>query len=192
MPSTPRPQILTDPGYLFYAPFGTPLPVHTAVGGKFTDPWPAAFLSPGATDAGSTLTYSSSVEPITVAEFLDPINYVTTERSGNIAFALASWTLTNLKRAMNGGAITVLGGSGDTLVSEFSPPEPGEEVRSVIGWESLDSTVRIIGEQCFNASELSSAFQKAPQKALIACQFNFEIPASGKPFRTIVAGEQRG
>jgi hypothetical protein len=57
----------------------------------------------GATTEGSTFSYSTNVEAITVAEFFDPIKYATTERSGNIAFNLVDFTLQRYRMALNGG-----------------------------------------------------------------------------------------
>lgn len=187
-----RPRILQDPGYLFWAPVLTPVPTHVVTGSKFTDTWAVPWVPLGATEEGSTFSYTTSVEPITAAEFLDPIAYSTTERSGNIAFNLVDITLTNLKRAMNGGALTVVSGTGATTLSLYEAPDPGAEVRCMIGWESLDNTVRIVMRQTMNAAEIAMAFQKAPAKAAIPCQFNFEVPALGKPFSIWAAGADRG
>jgi hypothetical protein len=191
MPTMPTPNVLTDPGYLFWGPLGTTLPTHAVVGSKFTDVWPAAWLMLGATEEGSTFAYSTNVEAIRVAEFFDPIRYATTERSGNFAFNLADYTLTNFKRAMNGGALTVVSGTGATQLNTYTPPDPGTETRAMIGWESVDSSLRVIAFQCLNGGEVSSAFRKAPDLALIPCQFNFEIPLAGKPFQMWSAGTTR-
>ena len=72
---TAVPQVLTDPGFLFAAPLASTLPTNTVVGSKFTDAWPAAWIPLGATTEGSTFSYSTTVEPIMVAEFFDPIKY---------------------------------------------------------------------------------------------------------------------
>ena len=181
-----RPNVLTDPGYLFIAPLLTTLPTNTVTGGVFTDAWPVAWLPLGATTEGSTFSYSSTVEPIVAAEFFDPISYRTTERSGNIAFNLMDYTLTNYKRALNGGvaALTATSGSGATALYDFEPPEPGAEVRVMVGWESLDNTMRLVLRQTIQGGEVSSAFQKAPNVAAIPCTFNMEVPnAGGKPFK---------
>jgi len=191
VPTTAVPNLLQDPGYLFWAPLGTAVPTNTVVGSVFTDAWDAAWISLGATEAGSTFNYSSSIEPVNVAEFFDPIRYATTERAGNIAFALANYTLQNLKRALNGGAVTVVSGTGATTLSSYEPPEPGAEVRAMIGWESLDATTRIVMRQCIQGGEISSEFAKAPAFAKIACTFNFEVPSSGKPFTVYAAGTAR-
>lgn len=180
------PNVLTDAGYLFIAPLASVLPTNTVAGSKFTDAWPAAFLPLGATTEGSTFSYSTSVEPITVAEFFDPIKYVTTERSGNIAFNLANYTLTNWRRALNGGvaALVATSGTASTELFEFEPTDPGSEVRCMIGWESLDNTLRLVLRQTIQGGEVSSAFQKAPSIAAIPCTFNMEIPTGGsKPFK---------
>jgi hypothetical protein len=185
------PTLLTDPGYLFWAPIGSTEPTGTVVGSVFTDAWPAAWLPVGATEEGSQFSYEINVEAVTVAEFFDPVRQVTTERSGSFSFSMASWTLTNLKRAMNGGALTVTGAT-TTTKTTFEPPDPGSEVRAMIGWESLDNTARLVCRQTINAGTIESAFAKAPDKSLIACEFRFEVPTAAKPFMFSAAGVARG
>jgi hypothetical protein len=190
MPTTATPNLLTDPGYLFWAPLATAVPAHTVTAGKFSDAWPAAWINLGATEDGSQFSYSTTVEALRVAEFFHPVRWSTTDQAGNFAFNLANYTLANLKRAMNGGAITVSGTAGSEL-NKYTPPAPGNEIRAMIGWESLDNTVRTIAYQCINSGEIASAFRKAPAVALIPCQFNFEVPASGVPFEIWTAGTTR-
>lgn len=191
MPTTATPTILTDPGYLFWAPLGTALPVNTVVGSKFTDAWSSPWVSLGATEEGSTLSYEITVEAIMVAEFFDAISYRTTERGGAFAFALADWTLANVKRAFNGGTLTVVSGTGATQLNKYEPPDPGGEVRAMLGWESLDSTVRAICYQCLNSGTVETAFKKAPDKSLLPCEFRFEKPATTQPFEFYTAGTAR-
>ena len=88
-PATATPNVLTDPGYLLIAPLSTAVPTNTVAGSVFTDAWNVAWINLGATTEGSTFSYSSTVEPIRVAELFDPISYRTTERAGTIAFNLA-------------------------------------------------------------------------------------------------------
>jgi hypothetical protein len=186
--TTATPALLTDPGYLFWAPLGTAEPTNTVAGSVFTDTWPVAWISLGATEDGSTFGYQSTVQPIQVAEFFDPIKYATTDRSGSFAFSLASWTLNNLKRAMNGGSLTVVSGTGGTALNSFTPPAPGTEVRAMIGWESLDATLRIIAYQCMQGGKVDMAFKKAPSVAAIPVEFDFEVPSSGTPWKMYAAG----
>ena len=192
-PVVASPVILTDPGFLWIAPLATAAPTNTVTAGKFADTVAAAWIPLGATTEGSTFSYSSTVEPIRVAEFFDPIKYSTTERGGNIAFNLASWTLSNYRRAMNGGiaALTPVGTAGSELTT-LEPPDPGTEVRSMILWESTDSTLRLMLRQTIQGGEISSAFQKAPAFAAIPCTFNMEIPNGGtKPWVMWGAGTTR-
>lgn len=179
------PNILTDPGYLFAAPLATALPTNTVVAGKFTDAWAAAWVPLGATTEGSTFSYSTNVEAITVAEFFDPIKYATTERSGNIAFNLVDFTLQRYRMALNGGVgvLTATSGTGATALYDFEPVDPGNEVRIMIGWESLDNTMRLVLRQTIQGGEISTAFQKAPSIAAIPCTFNMEVPVGAKPFK---------
>jgi hypothetical protein len=187
------PNVLTDPGYLFIAPLASTVPVMTVAGSVFTDSWDAAWLPLGATEAGSEFAYSSEVEAITVAEFFDPIRYSTTARAGRIAFNLANFGASNYRRAMNGGvaALAATSGVGATALYEVEPPSPGDEVRCMIGWESLDNTVRLICHQTIQGGEVTSAFRKAPDLALIPCTFNLEVPASGIPWSMAFAGSAR-
>ncbi len=186
MSTTAVPQVLTDPGYLFAAPLASALPANTVAASKYTDAWPVAWIPLGATTEGSTFSYSTSVEPIMVAEFFDPIKYATTERSGNIAFNLADFTLKNYKLALNGGlgAIAPTAGTGVTASYDYEPVAPGNEVRVMVGWESTDGTMRLILRQTIQGGEVSSAFQKAPSIAAIPCTFNMEIPVgASSPFK---------
>lgn len=194
MPTIATPNILTDAGFLFMSPLATAEPTNTVSASKFTDAWAATWVPLGATEEGSTFSYQTNVEAVSVAEFFDPIKYATTSRSGSFAFNLADYTLSNWKRALNGGpvALTAVSGTGATSLFSTGPLTPGLEVRVMLGWESLDSTIRIIAYQCLNGGEISSAFRKAPDKALIPCTFNFEIPASGIPWKMYSAGAARG
>ena len=187
------PSVLTDAGYLFIAPLATAFPTNTVAGSVFTDAWAAAWIPLGATAEGSTFSYETSVEAVTVAEFFDPIKYATTGRNGSIAFALASIGASNYKRALNGGpsAATPTSGTGATALYTVEPPTPGNEVRVMVGWESLDNTVRLICPQTIQGGTVESAFRKAPDMALIPCTFNLEVPASGKPFSMYYAGASR-
>jgi hypothetical protein len=188
------PNVLTDPGYLFIAPLASTEPTNTVAGSVFTDSWPAAWLPLGATEDGSEFTYGSTVEAITVAEFFDPIKYATTERHGTIAFNLANFALSNFQRALNGGvaALTATSGTGATSLFKVEPPNPGSEVRCMIGWESLDNTVRLVCRQTIQGGEVTSAFRKAPSLAVIPCTFNLEKPTSAQPFTLWSAGTARG
>ena len=191
-PAVATPNILVDPGFLWIAPLGTAAPTNTVTAGKFSDTIAAAYIPLGATTEGSEFAYSTEVEPIEVAEFFDPIRYATVSRSGSVAFALANWTLSNYRRALNGGvaALTATGVAGSELTT-LEPPEPGAEVRSMLLWESTDATVRILFRQTLQGGEVTSSFRKAPDYASIPCTFNLEVPSAGKPFTIYGAGTTR-
>lgn len=191
MPTTPTPNVLTDPGFLFWAPLGTAEPTNTVAGSKFTDAWPVAWVNLGATEDGSTFSWSQTVEPIRVAELFDPVKYAVTEMGGTIAFSLADWTLKNLSRVMNGGTVATVSGTAATLLSKFEPPDPSEIVRCMIGWESLDSTVRLVCRQTINGGTIETAFKKAPDKSLLPAEFNLERPSAARSFTAYSAGTAR-
>jgi hypothetical protein len=189
--TTATPTVLTDPGYLFWAPLATAIPTNTVVGSVFTDSWAGPWVSLGATEDGSKFDYELSVEAISVAEFLDPIKYVTTGRTAMFAFNLASYTLANLSKAMNGGSLAVVSGSGTTQLNRLRPPTPGAETRCMCGWESLDNSMRMVGYQTLSSGTISMAYKKAPNFSVIPVTLNFEVPASGIPFEFYSAGTAR-
>jgi hypothetical protein len=184
------PLILVDPGFLFRAPLGTAEPTWAVTASVFSDAWPGAFVPMGATEEGSTFSYESTVEPITVAEFADPIKRVTTERNGSFAMNLADYTATHLAWAMNKAA-GVTTGATTTTMTIVEPAPPGGEIRCMIGWESSDSTTRLLCRQVLNASTIESAFKKAPDKAVIPMEFQFEVPTGLQPFKFGFAGAAR-
>jgi hypothetical protein len=190
--ATPTP--LVGPGWLFIAPLASTEPTNTVAGSLFTDAWPAAWLPLGATEDGTEFTYGSTVESVTPAEFFDPVAYYTTARAGTVTFNLANFALSNYRRALNGGvaALTATSGSGATALYTVEPPTPGAEVRCMIGWESQDSTVRMVARQTLQGGEITTGFKKAPTWGLIPCTFNLEKPASAQPFTIWSAGAARG
>jgi hypothetical protein len=181
MPGTvPQPYLLTDPGILWIAPVGTAEPTPAATAGKFSDTLPAAWLLLGPTTEGSSFSDAVNTDTISVAEFRTAVRTVVTGRESKLSFALASWTLSNYRRAINGGvaAIAPTGAAGSEVTS-LEPPVEGSETRAMLIWESTDSTVRIMGRQCFQTGEVASDFKPAADNAVIPCEFTFEQPATG-------------
>lgn len=191
-PTISLPTLLTDPGFLYYAPVATSLPANTVVGSVFTDLWATAgaWVALGMTDAGSTFTPTVTTSPIEAAESFDPLTYRTTQRTGQIEFMLKSVTATNLVRAYNGATTTVTGSTTTTL-TQLDPPAPGTEIRCMLGWESLDSTYRLIMFQCFNSGAMKQEFKKAPSNTAITWSAMLEKPTSTQPFRIYTAGTAR-
>jgi hypothetical protein len=190
------PQVLNEPGVLYWAPPGTAEPTHTvAVGGQsFTDSWSNTWIPLGPTIEGMNFTYGTNLEPIRVAEFLDPVQQVATERNGSIGFALASITLANVKKAFNGGALTVVAATASAgQYQTYEPPAPTALTRAMIGWESTDSSTRIIIRRSLNAAELNIQARRGTDIASIPCEFRMETTAGSTvaPFVIVTAGTNR-
>jgi hypothetical protein len=58
-------------------------------------------------------------------------------------------------------------------------------------WESTDATVRLMIRQAIQGGEVSTDFKKAPDKAVIPCTYNLEVPTTGKPWTMWGAGTTR-
>jgi hypothetical protein len=185
------PNLLTDPGFLYWAPLGTTEPTGTVVGSVFTDTWPVSWVPLGMTDAGSDFDPTLTTAPIVSAESIDPIAYRTTDRATTVTFMLMSFTATNLQRALNGAATTVTGSTTTTL-TKLEPPTPGTETRCMLGWESLDSTVRWIARQVINSGSLKMTNAKSPAHAAVPWTGQLEKPAGTvQPFGWQFAGTNR-
>lgn len=189
-PAVATPLLSTDPGFLFWAPIGTAEPTHAVTASVFSDVWAAAWIRLGATEEGSTFNWQTSFDPVTVAELLDPVKFVTTGRTGSISFAMDDMTANNVKRAFNGGTLVTTGATTTTMTT-YAPPAQGAEVRAMIGWESTDGTERLIAYQTINTGQVSIGRRKGSDNASLAVEFNFEVPASGQPFKYVAAGVAR-
>lgn len=192
--SMATPLVLTDPGFLFTADLASTLPTMAALASTYSaDTWPVAWKAVGPTEDGSQFSYEMQVEPITVAELFNAIQYSPTAVNVSLSFAMVDFTLHNLARGMNAPStnLSTVSGTGPTLSSKLAPPTPSQIKRRMIGWESLDSTLRLIGYQCLQGGTIQASWQKAPNKAAIATQWNFEAPAAGNAFEFYGAGTGR-
>jgi hypothetical protein len=143
------------------------------------DPWPVGWVTLGYTDEGSAFNYEVSTDNVEVAEELDVLARVTTGRDASVEVALAEITKRNLTIAFNGGII-----AGDDQDWEFEPPDLGEEVRIMLGWDALKDTanndLRIVFRQCLQGGSLGLENRKGATKSTISANFQLEKPTTGK------------
>lgn len=189
--TVPKTALSLGAGYLYHAALATSFPANTVVGSVFTDAWPAGWNLLGITREGHTFSYQLNSEPVEAAEYLDAITNVTTGRTVGMTFDLLQFHLTNLKRALNGGTLST-SGSGTTLLSTYTPPAIGEEVRSLIGWESTDNTERVILPQAFQIGNVEISRRKGANPASLPVDWRAEPDSSGFPFYHYAAGTVRG
>lgn len=191
--TVPKSTISKDAGYLFHGDLGSSLPTNTVAGSVFTDDWSvlAGWRLLGITKEGSEFSYAVETDNITAAEYFDPLSVVTTGRTVQMKFELQIINMTTIRRMLNGGTLSTTG-SGATLLSSYTPPAPGGELRCMIGWESQDNTERLVFEQAFQTGTLTIARKKGAENATLPVEFTAEIPASGFPYRHWGAGASRG
>lgn len=190
VPVMPAANILTEAGFVLWAPLGSTEPTSTVVGSVFTDDWPAAWIPLGRTTGGIKIDDNATNAEIESAEDYYPLAYRTTKRAAQVSFSLMNFTATNLARALN-GAVTTVTGTTTTTKTTVDAPNPVNEVPCMIGWQSLDTTVRWVGRQVRNAGSLSVAMAKAPSTADVAWTANLEKPATLQPYQWITAGTVR-
>lgn len=195
--TVPKTPLATGAGYWFYGNLGSSLPASgaggTVAGSVFTDDWSAVsgwFLG-GVTREGTTFAYALETENIESAEYFDPLQIVTTSRTCQFRFDLMVVSATWFKRMMNGGTTSTTG-SGATLLTSYTPPAPGAEVRCMLGWESQDNTERFVIEQAFQTGSLEIARNKGAANASYPVEFTAEVPTSNFIFRNFYAGAARG
>lgn len=179
------------PGYLYRAVLGTAVPTMTVAGGFFTDAWPAAWVPAGVTRDGSQFSYEVTTEGITVAEYLDPLDEVETARAIGVAFDLAHITNRAYALAFNGISSTTVSGTGASTLTKLGPPALGASVKTMLGWESQDSTQRTIFYQCLQSGNIQFSNQKAPNYQSLPLTFKVSQPTSGDPFNIWLAGTTR-
>jgi hypothetical protein len=193
MPTKAAPNLMMDPGFFWLAPSGTVFPTGggTAAGSIFTDAPSVTFVEVGATEDGFRFSYSQTIEAVTVAEFADPVRWRTTGRQGSMAFNFADYTLTNIQRVFNGGSLTTVSGTGATLISKWVPPVMGLEQRVAGIWQSFDATMRIFIYSAVQVNEVESAFQRAPDIAVLPAEYRFEVDVNSNVFEVYTAGVAR-
>jgi hypothetical protein len=189
--TVPKNALARDAGFLYIANLGTSLPANTVAGSVFTDTWPGGWNLLGITKDGSEFDYTVSTDQIMAAEYYDPIVVVTTGRAASMKMELQQVHATNMKRAINGGNLTVTG-SGATQLNTLTPPNVGAEVRQMIGWEAQDSTERLVMEQVFQTGSLTISRKKGVDNATLPLEYTAELPSSGFPFQYFTAGTLRG
>jgi hypothetical protein len=175
---------------LFYAPLGSTLPANTVVGSVFTDAWPAAWIPWGVTKEGHTLNVNIDTDTVEAAEYVDPLLTVTTGRTITVEAEMMQINMTNFKRAFNGGTLTTSGAT-TTLLSSYTLPAIGAEVRAFIGWEAVDNTERFWALQTFQTGSVGIQRKKGADNATLPLTFTCEPDASSQPIYFFSAGPGR-
>ena len=158
---------------------------------SFTDSWPGGWSLLGITTEGHTLTIDLNADAVEAAEYVDPLLNVITGRTISAAVELMQINLTNFKRAFNGGTLST-SGSGTTLLTTYTLPSIGSEIRLQLGWESNDNTERWWAFQCFNTGSVGIQRKKGADVATLPVTWTMEPDGSGQPVYFASAGTTRG
>lgn len=189
--TVPKNALSFGAGYLFYSALGVAAPTNTVAGSVFTDSWPGGWAPLGVTREGHTLNVDIDTDAVEAAEYVDPLLNVITGRTITAEMELMQISLTNYKRAFNGGTLST-SGSGATLLTTYTLPQIGAEVRAQIGWEAVDGTERWWAMQAFNTGSVGIQRQKGADNASLPITWTFEPDASSQPIYFASAGTVRG
>jgi len=189
--SVPKNALAFGAGYLLSSDLGVSAPTNTVVGSVFTDTWPVGWNTLGVTKEGHTLNVDIDTDAVEAAEYLDALLNVVTGRQVSVETELMQIHLTNFRRVFNGGTKST-SGSGTTLLTTYTLPTPGTEIRCQIGWESVDGTERWWAMQCFQGGSVGIQRKKGADNATLPVTWNFEPDGSGQPIYFAAAGTTRG
>jgi hypothetical protein len=188
--TVPKGALSFGAGYLYYSALGVAVPVNTVVGSVFIDTWTGWSLF-GVTREGHTLNVGIDTDQVEAAEYVDPLLNVVTGRTITAEFELMQVHLTNYQRAFNGGTKSTTG-AGTTLMTSFTLPQIGQEVRCQIGWEAVDNTERWWGLQVFQTGSVGIQRKKGADNASLPLTYTLEPDASSQPIYFSSAGTNRG
>ena len=178
-------------GTLYVAPLGTTEP------SSVTGAWPAGWVSLGYTDQGSTFAFGPTVAAVTVEEEYYPVDQAIVSYAGKVTFVLAEQTRQNLAIALNAGIPGQTGfqsGIEGTNVDGsiwLEPPDPGNENRIMIGWDSInkgatsavDPFTRFVVRKTLQMGQVTRMARKGNNKAMYAVEFGIIKPPNQRPFR---------
>ena len=182
---------LTGPGILYAAPLATAEATSTVTASAFaTTAW-ASWVALGSTADGWSFKDQIKTDDVQAAESYYPVKTITTGRNATADFTLQEISASNVKKALNTTTATTTG-TGATMLTEISPPSVGSEVRTMLGWQSEDNTVRWIIYQALQVGSMDIKFTKGATPAQLSLSFKLELPASGIPYKIQLAGATRG
>lgn len=185
-------QIKTGPGLILYnlSLAGT-LPTFVAAGSKFTNDW-TGWGKTGFTDDGLTITFTREMENVDVAESLYPVRKVPNSAGCQVAFSASGLNEDNMVLSQAGGTWTTQSGTAATLVRKYTPPDPTELTRVMLGFMSAETDEAFVWYQAFQGGEVTMARQKGAQKASFSgLNFEIEVPdaaVASRPWNYWTAG----
>lgn len=171
------------PGLLYIGALGTTEP--TTLTGALN----AAFVELGYTEEGHQTTIETTRERIYVAEELDPIRSVKTNRTVTVEMQLAQITARNLQIALNGGTISSPTGGYVT----FTPPATADaDVGAMLVWQADDGQERWLFREAYAQGPIVVPRRKSPTKSVIPVTFDCVKPAAAQPFHVWFAQAMAG
>jgi hypothetical protein len=172
-------------GTIYMSGAGTTVPTLTVVGGKFTQAW-TGWFAVGGTSAGLTVSRTPTFSDFVPAESYYATHVLGTGDSIEGSCVLNEISKVNLAFAFNmadantlagtGGNYTT-SGTGANVITGFSAPLVGKEVRSMLGWQSENDDEVVFIYQGVN-SVVSPHFDKNPNAQELSIGLKGELPAT--------------
>lgn len=178
--------LISGPGTLYTAAFGTSEPVDTAV--ATADP--AGWTASGGTNDGVTLSIQQEYFELEIDQIVDVAGRRLTKRDMRVSTNLAEPTLTNLSLALNGGT-SATGGTGATAWESFTPnddvssTQPTYKALLFDGWAPNGKVRRVIVRKVLSVESVESAYKKGEMTLFPVTFAAHWVSSSIKPFKVI-------
>lgn len=147
-----EPEVMTGPGVLFVALYGTPLPTSWDTG---TTPLDSNFTEVGFTTGGHEWTFATEKQEIKVAERIRPIRYQAGSATATWTFTLAQYSPDNIRLAVPGATIDDTSVPGTIKVT--MPKSAGLTRYSLVHVSESGKVVHVLAK-CYLTMTGSSAF----------------------------------
>jgi hypothetical protein len=163
------------PGTLRWAPLGTAEPA------SLTGAWPSGWTQVGYTLAGSEVRTNPTTTDLDVEEENETLGSPTTKMTREVMFNMAEVTLANLALSENSPGSSIV--TTDPAFDSFEPPNVGEEVHFMLGWDSEDAKRRRFWRECKQTGQMTETHKKGALAGFSATFRAFKPQTGAKSYK---------
>lgn len=182
--------LISGPGELYAAAFGTAEPADSVVG---TAPIvaPPSFTDVGGTNDGVNLIIGQEFFELEVDQIIERAGSRQTKRTFDIQTNLAEATLANLAMSINSTAGVTVSGTGATTITTLDPDtttsvqQPTYKALIFDGWAPDSKRRRVIARKMLSNDNVELAYKKGEMSVLAVTWAGHFVSSSIKPFHIV-------